>query len=118
MSAKTFHNIFISNAVAAGETTNTDSAAIPNGQKCRLKLFGGYDPNSGSGAPDGFIYIQWGTVGSFTTIRAGGAGFFNLDINQTFIGNGAKFFRVARTNNNTTGAKQMAAWIEALVDDA
>jgi hypothetical protein len=95
--------------VAASTSTPTLSAIVPNGKRVLLQRFGGC-----SGVTAGFCAIQWGdAAGGWTTIRAI-SGTAEFIINQEFTGNGVKRFRTVRQNDTTT-AKYMAAWAEALV---
>ena len=115
MAAKTAIDLFIDSAVSASTTVNSDAPAVASGKNVRVKRFGCFDPLIGDGI-DSIVILQWGSTGSFTSIRAIGKN-TELNLDKVFVGDGVKHFRLKRINQSSS-AKIIAAWIEALVDDA
>ena len=109
MAKKTEIDLVVDNNVAAGATVTTTTPVVPLNTRVTVRKFGGYVAN-------GLIVLQWGSGGSFTTIRAFG-GTFEFELKKDFIGDGAKLFRLVRINNDTT-SKPIVAWMEAFLDDA
>jgi len=109
MTVKTRVDVIEDGSVAASSVVVKLSAIVPTGKRVLLQKFGGC-----SGATAGFCAIQWGdAAGGWTTVRAI-SGTCEFIINREFIGDGVKRFRTVRQNDTTT-AKYMAAWAEALV---
>lgn len=117
MAAKTSVNLIIENTVAQGATATDNSAIVPAGKTVRLVRFGGYE-RSISANTTGIIALQWGQGAAWETIRVGGGPTpFDFILNRTFIGDGAKRFRIVRQNRDPalSAAKEMVAWVEAVV---
>lgn len=96
--------------VNANATDIQNSAAVPSGRVARVIRVGGFEPSGG------FIAIQWGSGGTFVTVRAG-SGSFNMELNHEFTGDGVKFFRLVRKNGNALAATQIVAWADIIVLD-
>ena len=106
---KVRHEIMKDGSVAAGNTQVDMTPIIPVGKRILLKRFGGC-----SGVTAGFCGVQFGdSVGGWTTIRSL-TNTYEFPIGTEFIGDGVKRFRIVRQNDSTT-AKYMAAWLEALI---
>lgn len=103
---------FLDSSVAANTTDTQNTQAVPSGRSLRLKKFGGCIPYTLDGS---FIALQWGSGSTWETIRCL-CGSIEYVIDREFIGDGTKMFRVVRKNNGAT-AKNMAAWMDALVLD-
>jgi len=99
-------------SVASGATSNTDSAAPPNGMKIILTKCGASDINTGDNKSSVF-QLLWGNIGSFTTVFAFAltGNVYEFEVTEEFIGDGSKFFRLVRINNSTS-AKNLAMWIK------
>lgn len=110
---KTVYNIIKDDEVAGTSTDIAVSPAIPAGKRVRIRRFGGYDRPVGDGIGS-LIALQWGSGGSFDTVRAFGNGSFEVSMDQDFEGDGSKLFRIVRINKSAT-SKEMVAWLDALV---
>lgn len=96
-------------SVLSLSNTVKTSAIVTNGKRMLLQKFGGC-----SGLTAGFCGVQWGdAAGGWVMIRAL-SGTYEFIVNQEFIGNGVKRFRIIR-QNDSTATKYMAAWAEALL---
>lgn len=117
MPLKTKYDLCFDSSIAAGATDIQSSAILPTGKTARLVCFGGYDPLIADKL-SGFIALQWGSTGSWSTVRAGGDGFFNLEWpkGKDFIGDGSKRFRLVRQNKSSSD-KIMVAWMYVLIVD-
>lgn len=63
---KTRISQFIESSVAAGATDTQASAIVPVGKVVEIKVFGGSVPDG----VNGYVALQWGSAGTFVTIRA------------------------------------------------
>jgi hypothetical protein len=114
MSLIQLHN---SISVAALGTDVWSSAIPPAGKKITLLKFGGYDQLP-TGLLPGAIALQWGSAGAgWTTVVAGGGGFFESSRMVEFTGDGDKGFRVIRQNPTAALSRSMAAWLDAMLED-
>lgn len=99
---------YIDDVVNANTTDLRLSPIVPNGQLVVVKRFGcAVRANPG----DALVAIQWGSGGTFTTIR-GLTGVFELTINRAFTGDGVKRFRLVRINKTALSAFEIAAWYD------
>lgn len=104
------------NSVAAGATVNTDSGAVPNGQKTKLTKFGGFDMNSGDNKSSA-IQLQFGNPGGGTmttlwAIALSGSTFeLCLPDDLVITGDGTSVVRLVRTSTSNS-AKNIGAWLE------
>ena len=112
--AKTEIHLVKDDSVNASSTHITESPVVPNGKIVKLKKLGCIDPAIGDGL-DSIIVLQWGTGGSWTTIRACSRN-SEFIINRDFIGDGINKFRVLRMNESIT-PKVIVFWLEALIKD-
>lgn len=104
---------FIDDPVAANTTNTRLSPIVPAGTEVTIKKFGCFVRASTEKA---IVAIQWGSGGSFQTIRAI-SGVFELNINRVFIGDGVKRFRIVRINKTALETFEIAAWFEAMTRD-
>lgn len=110
---KTRISLFFDTNVNANSTDLQLGAVVPNGRSVSIKRFGGSVPDGINGA----VALQWGSGGSFTTIRAIQREMEFKELGE-FVGDGVKRFRLARINRQTLGAQAIVAWLEAVVHDA
>jgi hypothetical protein len=103
---------FILSNLNAGAVDTTDTV-IPAGKKVLIKKFGGGDINLGDSKSSAYL-LQWGTVGSFTDLAAlAFTGNTNeVEVNQSFVGDGTKFLRITRQNNSASN-KRCPVWVRA-----
>lgn len=115
MAKKTEINLFFDDNIAASSTDTKLSAIIPTGRKVTLKRFGGCDVAIGDGL-DSIIAIQWGSSGSWQTIR-GCSKSFEFEMQRDFEGDGSSRFRLVRINKSSS-AKPILAWVDGIIHDA
>ena len=114
MAKKTLIEISTDDEVTAGSTEITvATGVVPNGKVARVKRFGGTTPRDADGI-ESLTLLQWGSGGSWQTIRAFATSFEDIQLDREFVGNGAKTFRLVRVNRSTTD-KPMIAWLEGLI---
>lgn len=114
MSLVQFHNVV---AVPGGDANTWNSPIPAAGKKITLLIFGGYDQLP-AGLLPGAIALQWGsTAGGWTTVVAGGGGFFESHRTVEFTGDGTKGFRAIRQNPTAAVVRNMAAWLDAMLED-
>jgi hypothetical protein len=113
LASKSGINLYIDDSVAASSTVLLNSAVIPAGKSITIFRFGGCDPAIADGI-DSIIALQWGSGGSFETIRALSGCTYEFALNKTFVGDGSKLFRLVRINKSGTG-KILAAWVEGVI---
>jgi hypothetical protein len=108
-------DLIVEDVVAQGATEINQSAIIPDGKILRLITFGGYERMVA--ATSGIIALQFGSGAAWQTIRVGGGGVFEFELNKNYFGDGVKRFRLVRQNKDPVGsvAKEMVAWVEAVV---
>lgn len=115
MALKDYYDLIFDSSVNAGTNDIQQSGVIPAGKVVRLMNFGGFDPISSDGVSS-ILILQWGSGTTWTTVRAGGNGFFNIDWpkGKDFIGDGVKRFRLARQNKSSSN-KSLVVWLYALI---
>ena len=103
-------NIFSN--LAAASTDQTNLPAIPSGVAVTVTKFGGADLNLGDGLSTGYL-LQWGSGGAFTIVAAIAltGNTFEYEMNQQFLGDGVKFFRITR-QNNSAHSKICPCWLK------
>lgn len=102
--------IALDNSVAANTTDIQTSGIIANGREVILKEF------SGSALGNDYCVVQWGSGAAWTTIRAS-YGTFRFPLTASFVGDGAKRFRVLRINSDLSTSRRIFIHISALVRD-
>ena len=113
MPAKFSIDAFFQPTIAGGANANEVSPIVPNGKTFWVKKFGCFDPNTGDNI-DSIILIQWGSTGSWNTIRAAGGGTHEFEINSLFLGDGTKRFRIL-IQNKSGDEKTYGAWFSGVV---
>jgi hypothetical protein len=113
MTTKTTFDIYVDSNVAANAIEMMQSDVIPQNKTVRLSCFGGFDPAIGDGKAS-VIAIQWGFGTNWKTLRAGGGGPFEYNVNIEVVGDGNKRFRLVRKNNSGT-AKTLICWLFAVI---
>jgi hypothetical protein len=114
MAKKTVHNEFFDDVIPPG-TKIDNTPVIPDGKVLTLREFGGTDPGIGDNIHSEMA-LQWGSSGSWVTVRAG-TRHFHFDRPVQFVGDGVKRFRFIRINNSAV-AKKIIVWSNALLHDA
>jgi hypothetical protein len=102
-------------SVAAGATDVFDTNPVPVGKKFLLKTICVSDANIGDHKSTRYE-VMFGVPGSFTDIITCfiTGNVFVFDVNEEFIGDGVKFFRITRQNNSAS-AKRCPICIKAFV---
>lgn len=114
MAKKTLIALSVDDQVTAGATeVNAHPSAVPNGKIARIGKFGASAPRDSDGI-EGLIALQWGSGGSWSTVRAICSSFAEINVDREFIGDGVKTFRFIRINRAAVD-KEMVAWIEGLI---
>jgi len=99
----------------SGGTAVWESDVIPTGKTFRLKVFGCYDPPVGDGTGS-IVHLEYGEGATWETIRVIGYGTHNHEVNQEYVGDGVKKFRITRTNNSSKD-KIIYTWFEGFQVD-
>lgn len=103
----------IKQLVAATTTETKTYPAVPDGKTVVLKMFGAADINNGDNKSSVYI-LQWGSAGSFQTIRvlALTGNTQDIEMKRPLRGDGTKFLRVL-SQNNSSSSKELVFWFEA-----
>jgi len=98
--------------LAASGSDANDTPPVPSGVAAVVTVFGGADINLGDGKSSAYL-LQWGTVGSFQDVAvvSVSGNTFEQRIDQSFLGDGQKFFRIMRQNNSSF-AKRCPVWLK------
>jgi hypothetical protein len=100
----------------AGNTTDVENVGpvIPAGKRVRLITFGAADCGTDNEAS--ITALQWGAAGAWETIRAFGLAHCSMEVrlDQDYIGDGTKRFRVVRKNQSSS-SRIVLAWLEGFV---
>lgn len=117
--AKTDINMFQDYTIAAGlsPVVIVTGDIIASGKVVRMKRFGCAIIDTIGNLAEGYVAVQWGSGGSWTTIRACKQIFEFTEINREFTGDGAKRFRIVGLNGSTLGTRIISYWFEARVGD-
>jgi hypothetical protein len=113
MTARDKFQVRQSGSIAAITTDQQLSAIVPLNEKWHIDRVVFAHANDSRNWSGGF-QLEWGSGGSFVFITGAyltGATFHDK-VDQTFIGDGAKRFRLTRQNLDPTTAKQMSVVID------
>jgi len=114
MAKKTIIDLSKDDDVTSGATDITiHPSAIPNNKIARITRFGGACPLDSDGI-ESLILVQWGSGGSWKTIRAFSSSSADMIMDKEFVGDGSDTFRLIRVNRSAT-TKPMVAWLEGLI---
>lgn len=108
-------SIKIWNVVPKHQSVNTNGSPVGNGKKVYFKDLVMAEPNDGNNVTSSEIRVQWGSGTSFEDISGGyvsGATVY-LPIEEERIGDGVKYIRVMRKNDNS-GDKAIMAYLNAV----
>lgn len=113
MPAKSEVSILLEDAIAGGAFSIHTEPIVPSGVKVTVLNFGA-SVSPLLDRPQ--IALQWGSSGSgWTTIRAL-ASTWDFQLNQTFVGDGNKRFRVVRRHEDTVTNQIIAVWANGVLD--
>lgn len=109
MATKTVFDPIHDDAVADGAPSVDNQPVVPNGKIVRIREIGWSCP------PDCIAAVQWGSGGTFVTVR-GGYGNMNISFarGKDFTGDGVKHFRLVRTNDSGASAV-VVLWASAII---
>ena len=114
MAKKTIIDLSTDDDVNAGATEITvHPSAVPISKTARITRFGGTAPLDSDGI-QGLTILQWGSGGTWKTIRAFSSSFADIILDKEFEGDGTKTFRLVRVNRSAA-TKPMIAWVEGLI---
>jgi hypothetical protein len=114
MAKKTIIDLSADSDVAGSSSEITTApAAVPSGKIARITRFGGTCPRD-TNLVESMIVLQWGSGGSWKTIRAIASSFGDIALDKEYVGDGTKTFRLIRSNRSTA-SKPMVAWLEGFI---
>ena len=114
MAKKIIIELSVDDEVPAGNTeVSTHAGAVPSGKVARIKNFGGATPLDSDGV-ESLTVLQWGSGGTWKTVRGFTRSTINMKLDLEFVGDGSKTFRLIRSNLSSTD-KKMLAWLEGLI---